>query len=68
MTWVEVVVVEVDVVAVLVAEVDAGRAGWVTLRLPGRAVTASVPVVGIDCRTLPDSLATRRSALSVLRR
>ena len=51
MRWVEVVVVEVDVVAVLVAEADAGRAGWVAPRLPGRAVTACALAAGTGHRT-----------------
>ena len=57
-----------DVAGVLAAAADAGPVGWEVLRLPGRAVTASVPVVGIECRTLSVSLATGRSALSVVRR
>ena len=57
-----------DAAGVLVAAADAGPVGWEAPRLPGRAVTASVPVVDIECRTLPDSLATRRSALSVVLR
>jgi hypothetical protein len=66
--WVEVVEVEVAVVVVLAVAADAGRAGWVALRLPGRAVTVSAPTAGTVSRTPWDSHVTRRSAPSAERR
>ncbi len=57
----------VAVVALDVAA-DAGRAGWVALRPPVRAVTASVPTAGTERRTPLDSHVTRRSAPSAARR
>jgi hypothetical protein len=63
--WVEVVEVEVDAAAVLVAVADVGPVAWVALRPPDRAATVSVPVVGTECRTSSVSLATRKSAPSV---
>ena len=65
MRWVE--VVEADAVAALAVAAEAGRAGWVALRPPVRAVTVSVPVAGTERRTSPVSLVTRRNALSVAR-
>jgi len=59
--WVKVVEVEADVAAALVAAADVGPVAWVVPRLPGRAATASVPVVGTECRIQWVSLAIRRS-------
>lgn len=51
MKWVEVVEVVVDAAAVPVAAAVVDRAGWVALRLPGRAATASAPTAGTGFRT-----------------
>jgi len=64
--WVE--VVEADAVVVLAVAADAGRAGWVALRPPGRAVTVSAPNAGTERRTWSVSLVTRKSAPSAARR
>jgi len=66
--WVEVVEAEVVVEAALVAAADVGPVAWGAPRPPGRAVTASAPVVGTENRTSPVSLVTRCSAPSVARR
>ena len=72
MKWVEVVQVVVAAVAAVVVAlavaVDAGRAGWVAPRLPGRAETVFAPTAGIGHRTSLDSPVTRRSAHSVAHR
>jgi len=66
--WVKVVEVEADVVVALAVAADAGRAGWVALRPPGRAVTVSAPTAGTGSRTEWVCLVTRRSAPSAARR
>ena len=72
MKWVEVVEVVAaavaDVVVALAVAADAGRAGWVALRLPGRAVTVSAPTAGTVSRTPLDNPVTRRNAPSAARR
>lgn len=72
MKWVKVVEVVVVVAAVadavVVLAVAAGRAGWVALRPPGRAVTVSAPTAGTVSRTPLDSHVTRRNAPSAARR
>jgi hypothetical protein len=60
--WVEVVEVEADAAA------DVDPAAWVAPRPPGRAATVFAPVAGTECRTLPVSLVTRKSAPSAARR
>jgi hypothetical protein len=57
--WVEVVEVEADAAAALVAAADVVPAAWAATRPPGRAVTASAPVAGTECRTPLVSLVTR---------
>jgi len=66
--WVEVVEVEADAAAALVAAAEVGPVGWAAPRPPGRAATVSAPVVGIECRTSSVSPATRKSVPSVARR
>jgi hypothetical protein len=55
-------------VVVLAVAAEVGRAGWVTLRPPVRAVTVSAPTAGIEDCTSPVSLFTRGNAPSVARR
>ena len=53
----------VEVAAAVVAEaVVKDLAGWVVQKLPGRVVTVSVPIVGIERRTPLVSLVIRKSA------
>jgi len=59
---------EAAAVVVLAVAADAGQAGWVAPRPPGRVVTVSVPTAGIENRTSLVSLVTRKSAPSVARR
>lgn len=68
MTWVEIVEEVAVAVVALGAAADAGRAGWVALRPPGRAVTVSAPTAGTGSRTEWVCLVTRRSAPSAARR
>jgi len=67
--WVEVVEVEAeDAAAALGAAADVDLVAWAAPRPPGREATVFAPVVDIKHRTLPVSLATRRSARSVAHR
>jgi len=66
--WVEVVEVEADAAAALVAAAEVGPVGWAAPKPPGRAATVSAPVAGTECHTLPVSPAIRKSAPSVARR
>lgn len=59
MRWVEVVEVEADVAAALVAAAEAGPVAWEATRPPDRAATASVLPAGTECRTSPVSRATK---------
>jgi hypothetical protein len=49
--WAEVVEVVADAAAVPVVAAVVGQAGWVALRLLGRAATASAPTAGTGYRT-----------------
>jgi len=66
--WVEVVEAEAAAVVVLAVAADAGRAGWVALRPPGRVATVFAPTAGTVSRTPLDSLVTRGNAPSAARR
>jgi hypothetical protein len=68
--WVEVVdkVAVVVAVAVLVAVVDVGQAGWAVPLLLAPVATASVPVAGIESRTWQVYPVIGRSAHSAARR
>lgn len=68
MRWVEVVEVEADAAAALVAVAEAGPVAWEAARPPDRAAIVFAPVAGTGCRTLPVSLVTRKSAPNVARR
>jgi hypothetical protein len=66
--WVEVVEVEADAAAALVAAVEAGPAAWEATRPLDRAATVFAPVAGTECRTSPVSPVTRGRVRSVARR
>ena len=68
MRWVEVVEVETDAVAAVVAAVDVAPVAWGGLRPQVRAASAFAPVVGTECRTLSVSLVISKSAPSAARR
>lgn len=64
MTWVEIVEEVAVAVVALGAVADAGQAGWVAPRPPGRAATASAPVAGTGSRTRWACPAIRKSVRS----
>jgi hypothetical protein len=66
--WVEVVEVVADAAAAPVAAAVVDRVGWVALRPPDRAVTASAPTAGTGYRTWWANLAIRCNAQSAVHR
>jgi hypothetical protein len=60
--------VEADAVAVLVAAAGVDPVAWVAPRPPVQVATVSALVADTECRTLPVSPVTRKSAPSAGRR